>query len=215
MLYLFAGDDTEKKNTALLKFLGPLSKTMPQFSIERGNFSPEQVEALYSGAGLFFEKSATIFTGLLEYGESRDFLLGKLKSMEESGNTFVFKEGALKKAVTDEFKKARAEINIFEKSKEKKERFNSFVLANALGDRNKLNLWVNFRQAMEEDVGLEELAGVLFWKTKDMLLKKSFSKYTENELQKISSEISYLLPRARREGHDAEAAFEEFLLEVV
>ncbi len=97
--------------------------------------------------------------------------------------------------------------------KEKKERFNSFLLANALGQKDKLNLWIYFRQAMDKDVALEELAGVLFWKAKDMLLKKNHGKFKEGELKTFAAKISFLLPEARRNGKDDESAFEQFLLE--
>ena len=58
--------------------------------------------------------------------------------MGESGNDFVFLEGKLNKPVLDAFKKARAEINVFELPKEKIEKFNNFLLANAFGDKDKL-----------------------------------------------------------------------------
>ncbi len=104
---------------------------------------------------------------------------------------------------------------ILEPLKEKKERFNSFLLANAFGSRDKLNIWVHFREAMGEEVSLEELIGVLFWKGKDMLLKKSYGKYGEQELKKFVARAAYLIPEARKAGRDAEAAMEQFLLEVV
>ncbi len=68
-------------------------------------------------------------------------------------------------------------------------------------------------QAMDKGVGMEELVGVLFWKAKDMLLKKNFSKFSEVELQAFASKLSYLLPKARKEGLDDESVFEQFLLE--
>ena len=87
-------------------------------------------------------------------------------------------------------------------------------MANAFGQRDKLNLWVYFRQAMDRGVGMEELIGVLFWKIKDMILKKDFRKFSEIELKDSASRLSYLLPQARKKGKDAEATFEQFLLEV-
>ena len=49
----------------------------------------------------------------------------------KSDNLFVFLEGKLSKPILDAFKKARGELNIFELPKEKKDRFDSFLLANA------------------------------------------------------------------------------------
>ena len=125
----------------------------------------------------------------------------------------IFLEGKLSKPILDTFKKTKTEIKTFELPKEKKEKFNNFLLANAFGGRDKLNLWIYFREAMDVGVGMEELIGVLFWKIKDMILKKNFGKFKEPELKNFAAKLSYLLPEARKEGRDAESAFEKFLLE--
>ena len=74
-------------------------------------------------------------------------------------------------------------------------------------------MWIYFRQAMDNGVGMEELVGVLFWKVKDMMLKKDFSKFSEAELKNFAGKLAYLLPEARKNGLDAESIFEQFLLD--
>jgi hypothetical protein len=136
--------------------------------------------------------------------------------MVESANSFVFLEGKLNKPILDIFKKVepkKVQINIFELPKEKKEKFDNFLVANAFGQKDKLNFWIYFRQAMDKGVGMEELIGVLFWKIKDMIIKKDFRKFSESELKNSASHLSYLLPQVRKDGLDAESAFEQFLLE--
>jgi hypothetical protein len=213
MIYLFTGDDFKKKIANYEKFMKSLPEGMETFFISKNDFNKTQVESLYSGAGLFFKKCAVIFSDLFEREEIADFILEKLEWMYASGNTFIFMEGKLSKPILDAFRKGRAELNIYELPKGKKEKFNSFLLANAFGDKNKLNLWIYFRQAMESGVAMEELVGILFWKAKDMLLKKNFSKFSEAELEDFTGRISYLLPEARKKGMDDESAFEQFLLE--
>ena len=215
MIYLFAGDDTKKKLSAYEKFINSFDKKIEVFFINKNNFDSMQVESLYSGDGLFFSKCAVIFSSIFESEDLQNFLLEKLDLMRDSKNDFIFLEGKLNKPIIDDFKKARAEINIFELVKEKKEKFNNFLLANAFGNRDKLNLWIYFRQAMDAGVGMEELIGVLFWKAKDMLLKQNFGKFSETELKDFVAKISYLLPEARKEARDDEYAFERFLLEVL
>lgn len=213
MIYLFSGDDSRNKLLAHERFLKSLPKGASMFPVSRNNFDRIQIESLYSGASLFSPKSIILFESILEYEDNRDFVLGKLKEMGESANSFIFLEGKLLKPVLDAFKKARAEINIFELPKEKKERFDNFLVANAFANKDKLNTWIYFRQAVDAGVAMEELTGVLFWKIKDMLLKNNFSKFKEEQLKTFAARISYLLPEARQNGADAEAAFEEFLLE--
>ena len=214
MIYLFAGDDVKNKLVNYEKFIKSLPIEGGILSINRNDFDRTQIESLYSGAGLFSAKSTVVFSNVLEYEETKGFVLDKLEHFGASDSTFIFIEGKLNKPILDAFKKARAELNVFELPKEKKEKFNNFLLANAFGDRDKLNLWIYYRQAVDLGVGLEELTGVLFWKMKDMLIKKNFSKFTEAELQDLTSRISYILPQARTSGRDAEVVLEKFLLEV-
>lgn len=220
MIYLFAGDDATTRHKAYEKFIATATEGVETFFISRNDFDKVHVESLYSGAGLFFSKCNVVFTQVLEHEDIADFILEKLPVIAESQNDFIFLEGKLKKPVLDAFKKALPTgrqavpyLNIYDLSKEKKEKFDNFLLATAFSNKDKVNLWIYFRQAMDRGVGMEELVGVLFWKAKDMILKKNFGKFKESELQNFTSKISYLLPEARRDGLDDEAAFERFLLE--
>ena len=153
----------------------------------------------------------------MEFEETRDFVLDKLKLMAESVNSFIFLEGKLNKPILDVFKKItpqRLQLNIFELPKEKREKFDNFLIANAFEKKDKLNMWIYFRQAMDKGVGMEELIGVLFWKIKDLIIKKNFRKFSASELKNLISKLSYLLPEARKVGIEAEAVFEQFLLKV-
>ncbi len=212
MIYLFAGEDTKKKISAYENFLKSQPKGEEVFNIDRKDFDQMAVESLYSGNGLFFSKCRVIFNNVFESEEVKSFLIKNLSKMFDSANTFIFLEGKINKATMDAFKEARAELNIFEQ-RAHIERFDNFLLANAFYAKDKLNLWIYFRQAMDLGVGMEELVGVLFWKIKDMILKKNFGKFKESELKEVARKLAYLLPEARKKGRDAEALFEVFLLE--
>ena len=213
MLYLFCGDDAKNKILNYEKFIKSLPKGTELFLVSRNNFDQAQIESFYSGASLFSALCAVVFQNVFEHEETREFVLDKLVLMGKSENFFVFLEDKLTKPILDSFKKARAELNVFELPKEKKEKFDNFLVANAFANKDKLNTWIYFRQAMDAGVGMEEIIGVLFWKLKDMILRKNFNKFSEQELQGFAGKISYLLPEARKSGRDAEAAFEKFLLE--
>ena len=216
MLYLFSGDNVKEKNLSYEKFIKSLPPGMETFSVNGNDFNPTQIESFYSGSSLFSPISAVLFRDVLEREEVRDFILEKLKLMGESNNFFIFLEGKLNKPILDAFRKIepkRTQINVFELPKAKKEKFDNFLVANAFSQKDKLNLWIYFRQAVDKGVGMEELIGVLFWKIKDMILKGNFSKFSEEQLRDFAARLSYLLPQARKKGVDAESAFEKFLLE--
>ncbi|MBI3888319.1 hypothetical protein HY311_00825 [Candidatus Nomurabacteria bacterium] len=217
MLYLFFGNDSDNKLKAYEKFYKSTAKDAEVFNFSRNNLDKMQIESLYSSSSLFSSKSVVLFSNIFANEvseETRDFILEKLELMGRSENSFIFLDGKLNKPILDAFKKSRAEINVFELPKEKTEKFDNFLLANAFSQKDKLNLWIYFRQAMDLGVGMEELTGVLFWKIKDMILKKNFGKFSEPELKNLAAKLSYLLPEARKSGIDAESAFEQFLLEV-
>ena len=213
MIYLFAGDDIKKRINTYENFLKSSLEGAEIFFINKNNFDLSQIENFFSGENLFFKKCAVVFLSVLEKAEIIDLLIPKLTLMGKSKNSFIFSEGKLDKGTIDEFKKARAELNIFELPKEKQEKFNNFLLTYAFEERDKFKLWLYFRQAMDLGIELEPLAGVLFWKAKDMILKKNFRNFTENELVDFAGKISYLLPETRRQGIDDESAFEKFILE--
>lgn len=213
MIYLFSGGDAKNKNLAYEKFIKSIPASTERFLISRNEFNPMQIESFYSGSSLFSVLSAIVFYNIFEHEETRDFVLEKLPLMGESKNSFIFLESRLNKPILDAFKKIDAIINVFELPKEKKEKFDNFLVANAFGQKDKLNLWIYFHQAVDKGVVMEELIGVLFWKIKDMIIKKDFRKFSQVELMDSVSRLSYLLPQARKEGRDAESAFEKFLLE--
>jgi len=213
MIYLFAGDDIDRKIIAYENFLSDLPEGLEIFSFSKNEFNFMQIESLYSGQGLFFTEHAVIFSNIFENKEAKEVLLEKLPILGESPTPFIFLEGKLTKKELDQFKKSRTEVNYFELPKYKKEKFNNFLLANDLGAKNKFLLWLHFRQAIDRGVGMEELIGVLFWKAKDMLLRRDFHKIPEEKLKTITQKLSYLLPEARFKGIDDEAVFERFLLE--
>jgi len=216
MIYLFSGDDAKNKLLSYEKFVKSIPKGTDTFFISRNEFNTTQIESFYSGSSLFSPLSALIFQNIFEHEETRDFVLEKLKLMGESANSFIFLEGKLNKPILDAFRKVGPkgiQLNIFELPKAKKEKFDNFLVANAFEKKDKLNMWIYFRQAMDIGVGMEEIIGVLFWKIKDMIIRKDFHKFSPSDLKDSASRLSYLLPQARKEGRDAESAFEQFLLE--
>ena len=214
MIYLFAGNDTKKKRSAYEKFAQSMNK-LSSFTFIKNDFDQVAVTSLFSGQGLFFEKCVVYFENVFDNEDHKDFCYAHLNEMGESENIFVFLEIKLLKSESDAFKKARAEINVFEMPKEKLEKYDNFILANDFGARDKLNLWIHYRRAVDLGVRLEELSGILFWKAKDMILKKNFSKFKEYELKNFAQKISYLLPESRTIGKEDEIAFEQFLLEIL
>jgi len=217
MIYLFSGDDTKKKRTAYEKLLKSVSKETELFFFSDKDFDKDQIKMLYAGHALFSKKNIVIIENGLDKEENKEFIFKNLNKIADAEYDFVFLEGKQPKTIIDKFIKVGGEVNQFniDFKVEERKHFNIFALTDTFSVRNKLNLWIVFRQAIEKEIPLEEIVGVLFWKAKDMLLKKNFKKFSEKELENFISKISYFLPKVRKEGIDAESALEQFLLEVV
>ncbi len=215
MIYLFFGNDTKLKRKTYLDFMKSIPEGANIFDIHKNNFDSMQFESLYSSNSLFFAKSVVVLNNLFENEDIKEIVLANLANLEKSVNDFIVIEGDLKKAELDAFKKARAEINLFEKKEIKKQTFNTFILANNLADRDKLNIWINLQRAYKEGVAVDAIVGILFWKVKDMILKKSFQKFSLEELQKIASELPFLLPKSRLSSKDDQVSLEQFLIKIL
>ena len=215
MIYLFFGNDTKLKRKTYLDFMKSIPERANVFDIHKNNFDLMQFESLYSSNSLFFAKSVVVLNNIFENEEIKEIVLANLANLEKSINDFIVLEGDLKKAELDAFKKVRAEINLFEKKEIKKQTFNTFILANNLGDRDKLNIWINLQMAYKENVAVDAIVGVLFWKVKDMIIKKDFKKFSLEELQKIARELPFLLSNSRLSSKDDQVSLEQFLIKIL
>ena len=105
MIYLYCGEDAKSKRASYEKFLSSSVLNSEVLFINRNNFDRTQIESLYSGASLFSPLSSIFLEGVLEYEETRDFVLEKLDKIGESANHFLFLESKLGKPILDAFKK--------------------------------------------------------------------------------------------------------------
>lgn len=169
MLYLFSGTSEKRKET-IRKLAETHSLTLQHIynnDIQGSDF----FDVVSVQTGLFGDKELYVFHNLC-----RDIDLKKILNIcAESENIFVFSEDTLTKKITDIFSNYEGEIKDFGKETEKvKSSFNIFSLADALGKRDKKNLWILFQQAREQ-ASPEEIHGVLFWQIKNLALVSSES----------------------------------------
>ena len=136
-------------------------------SLEEGGISETKIEELAGSQGLFERKFIVFSDRICADAGNAEIIKDKLPMIAASENVFVFLEDALKVDLLKIFEKHAAKVQEFKKI-EKKERFNSFLLADALGQRNKEKLWVLYHQALREGIVAEELHGTLFWQIKAM-----------------------------------------------
>jgi hypothetical protein len=120
------------------------------------------------------------------------------------------------------------------KGAEKKERFNTFLLTDALGRKDKKNLWVLYQKALEAQTPVEEIHGILFWQMKSLALaensnspteagmkaypyqkaKEFVKKFEAQEIRDLRKKLVYLYHDAHRGEFDLAEGLERFILEL-
>lgn len=239
MIYAFYGDRNiaKQKGRALAEvFLEKNSGMLIEIDADSLGAS-EELQSLADSQGLF-EKTCVVLCDDF-FGEEghAQALLQELVRFAKSDNVFIFREGLLnaeyKKALTKHAEK-------IEECGEKRpshssyagEGFNPFLLADALGKRDRKGLWILYNKALRGGSVPEELHGLLFWQIKSIALARSaksaaeagmkdfpyqkakgFAKlYKEGELEKISASLVSLVHDARRGGEELPIAMERFIL---
>ncbi len=217
MLYLFYGSDTDTAREKALALLASLQKKKPEaelFRLDAEHWSESQLDELTGGMGLFSTTYLVFLSHLFESEEAKEAVLRKLSSLADSPNIFIMLEAKLDKetllAVTEAAEKTAA----FEKKEGgKRDAFNIFSLTDALGRRDKKNLWMLYQKALREDFAPENINGVLFWKVKSLLTAPYPNRsWRKEELKDLSRRLVSLYHDSHRGIHDFAIGLERLVL---
>lgn len=232
MIYVFSGDDQNKKTKARDEILQNfLDREV--FFVREDNFVLEDFQNFLVGGDLFSREYVVVFDGIIS-SDLGEVVLEKVKDMSKSKTVFVILENGLLKAPTDIFKKAATDFQEFDLPKTKQEKFNIFSITDAFGARDKKNTWVLTQKALRQGVSSEEILNILIWQVKNLLnvskstnaqdsglapfvynKSKSYSKnYKAEELQEISRNLVEMFHQSHL-GLDLEPNLEKFLLQTL
>ncbi|MBL7045121.1 MAG: hypothetical protein ISR98_00775 [Parcubacteria group bacterium] len=219
MIYLLHGTDTKKSRKKLHALLDTMFTKKPDASflrIEAGEFDESRLQEFVGGQGLFSNKYIIVFDNLFSdnppAGGTKNILLKELKQISESQNIFIFIEGKLNKKELNKFEKYAEKIQEFGSTVKEVKKFDIFSLANALGKRDKKNLWVLYQKAKMNNIVDEQIHGILFWKIKDTLSSSKKSSYSKQELKKLSDSLVSVYHDTRKGIHEMDNAMERFIL---
>lgn len=218
MIYFYHGTDTDKARKKAHDLIDSLLKKKPDasfFKLDSETFSTSQVNEYVESQGLFASKYIVFFDRLCEKKEIKEEFVGLLKEISESENIFIILEGKLDKATLTKIEKKAEKTLTFElEEKEAKPTYNAFALADAFAKRNKKEVWVLYRNAIDKGEAPEALHGMIFWKVKTMILSGFSSGWKEDELKKVMDELVVLYHDARRGKHELETGLEAFILNI-
>jgi len=206
MIYILAGDDLKKKNVYLKKLV---SGGEPVF-LSYSNTIKELINNYANSVSLFAGVSTIVIEDLIKKKEII-FSDEELENLKESQTVFVFLEDKLLVADEKKYKKYST-IETFKQKEIKDKTFNKdFELADAFAEKDKIKTWILYRRAIEKGVDPEMIAGMLFWKIKNMILSKR-TKFSNQVLKRLSSEIVSLYHKAHLGEIDFIIGLEQFIL---
>lgn len=218
MLYFFYGTDSAKAREKASALIATLSASKPEarvFKISTDDWNANTLGDLVGGQGLFHSVSVVQISDVFENEEAKEYILARLSELADSPNIFVLVEGVVDIATVRTVTKAATSVQEFKKTKLEKPKFNVFSLADALGERNKKNLWVLYQKALLEDSAPENINGVLFWKVKDMLTARYPNRlWKAEELKNLSARFVALYHDSHRGKHEFPIALERLILTI-
>jgi len=244
MIYLLHGADTDKSRLKMHELADSLKKKKPDaayFKMDAEHWNQAELEEYCGGQGLFENKFIIVLDHLMDDEDIAPVLLEQIDVISASPNVFIVLEGKLDKNSLKKFEKSAEKVQEFEETAaqkmataKSKERFNVFSLAEALGKRDRRNLWVLYRRALLENISPEEIQGTLFWQAKSIALARQaksakeagmkefpFSKakgyasnFSEKESAALLDRLVHISHDSRRGLSDISLSLEELTLTI-
>ncbi len=217
MIYLFYGSDGEKAKTKARALFESLRARKPDASF--GELSPEgitgdKIVELVGGQGLFSNRSVVFCDNIFSDIEARETAEPFIIDLKDSPNIFVLLEREPIKKIFEKLEKNSEKSQEFSvASTAAKKEWSDFALANAIGRRDALHAWREYRCLIERDPELEKIHGQIFWKIKQMILYRG-SAFSQPELTSMSRTLVDMYHLAHRGACDFELSMEKFLLKL-
>ncbi len=234
MLYVVYGNDREKGRAQFRALRDKLSVAgMNVLDVQEENISEKALGEMSASRGLFDDTTLFIFNDILTKKEHQEIFVSFAEMLRDSKNHFLVFEPSLPKDVAKDIISCAIEYFEYALNKDSgRPSFNVFSLGDALGERNKKELWVLYQKAMAAGLSSEEISGTLFWSIKNMALMKQAgahgdcglnpfvakktrifaSHYTMDEIISLSRAIVSLYHEAHRGGEPMDIALERFIL---
>jgi DNA polymerase III delta subunit len=228
MLYVFTGSDTVRARQQAHVLLDTLPSPL---RITAEDYTLSTLMSYIESVSLFGEPEPLVLDMVGTADGALEDIISAASGLAESERVFVLIEGKIPAAGARALKKYAKKYTEVEGVERKDERFNTFLLGDALLRKDKKSLWVLLARARMAGVSPEEVAGTLAWQLKAARLallsmsaaeaglkefpykkaKSARTHFKAEELEQLSTSLMSLY----HEGHlgkDMEVALERFVL---
>jgi DNA polymerase III delta subunit len=232
MLAVFFGSDQMAVREEVHKYIDSIIEVGQDIErIEGDGLEKGALISLASSEVLFGKPPVYLIDTLSNQTEMFEDLLEQLEVLAKSPFYFVVLEKDLNANSKKQFTKHASVINEFKKSTENKT-FNSFLLAEALVNKDKKQLWILLQEARKNNISSEEIIGILWWQLKTIRLakltknaeeagvkdfpynkaKRALKNFKDGELETLSLNLLTLYHNGHAGKRDIDLALEEWVL---
>jgi DNA polymerase III delta subunit len=225
MLYVYHGSEINKSLKKARTLADSLRAKRPDatyIEVDGDSWSSSVIEENVGGQGLFSNKYIVFLNRVTENKDAKEVLPDMVEIMNESENIFILLEGKLNADLKKSVEKFAEKVvetqesdvgnSKFREKGGKKEDFNIFALADAVGSRNALTSWTLYRQAIDSGQEVESIIGMIFWKIKSMITTKNTKSYSERELKDLLTDLITIYHDGHRGVVDAQLEVEKLML---
>ncbi len=196
-----------------------IGKTSPLTPLLQGEGNRERVDVLTANLqnvfddiqtpSLFGEKKTFVLMNVMEDDSIKKEVLERLAELSEAPHDVAIVVDSMLAADVKKFEKVGTVHKALEKEK-KAEVFNPFGLANAFATGDKKKTWLAFQEVLAHEDEMEKTHGMIWWKLKDMMTKKS--SVPKEKLDAMARRLVSIYHESRLGGLGMKERLEEFFL---
>jgi hypothetical protein len=179
MIVFVTGDNKEFRQKSIEDVLATLEDSDHLILDDTLITVPDLEQYLYPS--LFTLAAPVIHLKFLLDGDTADFHTERIKKLMASPTTFIFEELSVPAAILTAAKKHGAIMHASPKEKSSPKEDTLFNVTKALTAGDKKARWLAFRDAMEKH-SIEAIMGILYWKARELAVKKSSDQQAYKEL---------------------------------
>ncbi len=202
-----------KRNEAFEKKLSAVLGGFGSVTIERRDATSPSFEFFYDDVhtpSLFGDKVVYVISGVFDSDERKQEFIERGPALAHAPHEVVVLADAILAA---DLKKVQSFVTVHavtEKAR-KEPAMNPFALANAFASGDKKKTWLLFQEVMANDDEVEKTHGMIWWKLKDMIQKKSA--FNPEQLKAMARSLVAVYHEARLgSGLDMKERLEQFFL---
>tara|TARA_B100000745_G_scaffold300609_1_gene255961 strand:- start:1271 stop:1990 length:720 start_codon:yes stop_codon:yes gene_type:complete len=237
MLYVYFGEDRDTARAKVQITVAHMLSKNPDalyFRITSDELPQYNLSELAGAQALFKSEYIVVLDELLSSNEGEAVVYQHLKEISDAAHPFFILDAHLTPSMRQKLEKYAHAMHEFRvKEKHEEPPFNTFLLTDALGERDVKKLWTLFRVAKQHGRDDEEIYGILFWMLKSIALaaqsktaaeagmkaypygkaKKACAQFaSQEEIRTLITRFSLLPQTARQQRIPLEVELEKFIL---